>query len=199
MSLLEQALGLRPRTQGGVSRGLSLASFRVTGDLASFSLMSLPTPRGRGALLKAGLFSPHAGRGMSTVTTWSERCASSGSIGNSSGTQYPPRSTWRLVVPHVRHPINHRSSIPLVPNRLCSGQRARCLSPEGVNPGDFKANDSNIGRDGHVALHNLLEPWGPISSLPLSLLWPQALLRAGPRVSYLSTTWGCNYGGLLGA
>ena len=29
-----------------------------------------------------------------------------------------------------------------------------------------------------------------ISSLPLSLLWPRAFLRAGPREVFLSTTWG---------
>jgi hypothetical protein len=60
------------------------------GTLLRFSLTSLPTLRGRVTLLKAGLFLPHAGRGMSTVTTWSERCASSGSMGNLSGTRYPP-------------------------------------------------------------------------------------------------------------
>jgi hypothetical protein len=49
--------------------------------------------------------------------------------------------------------------------------------PKGVNLGDFKADDSDIGRDGHVAPHHRLEPWGPISSLPLSLLWPRALIR----------------------
>ena len=75
---------------------------------------------------------------MPTVTTRSERCASSGSMGNSSGTRYPPQSTWSSAVPHVRRPINHRPSIPLVPNLLRSGQRARCLPPEGVNLGDFE-------------------------------------------------------------
>jgi hypothetical protein len=44
--------------------------------------------------------------------------------------------------------------------------------PEGVNPGDFKVDDLDTERDGHVALHHRLEPLGPISSLPLSLLWP---------------------------
>jgi hypothetical protein len=33
-------------------------------------------------------------------------------------------------------------------------QRPRCLTPEGVNLGDFKADNSNIGRDGHVAVHH---------------------------------------------
>ena len=53
---LEHALGLRPGTQGGVSHGLALASFGVTGTLLCLSLTSLPTPRGHVALLKAGLF-----------------------------------------------------------------------------------------------------------------------------------------------
>jgi len=83
---LEHALGLRPGTQGGVSHGLALASFGVMGTLLCLSLMTLPTPRRHVVLLKEGLFSPHTRRGMSTVTTWLERCASSGSMGNSSGT-----------------------------------------------------------------------------------------------------------------
>jgi hypothetical protein len=128
---LEQALGLRPRMQGGVSHGLALASFGVTGTPLHLSLTSLPTSRGCVALLKVGLLSPHPGRGMSTVTTWSEGCTSSRSMGNSSGTLYPPQLTWSLAVPHVRHPINHQPSILLVRNHLRSGQRARCLPPRG--------------------------------------------------------------------
>ena len=61
---------------------------------------------------------------------------------------------------------------------------------EGVNPGDFEADDLDTERDGHVALHHRLEPQGPISSLPLSLLCPRDLLRTGPRVGFLSTTLG---------
>ena len=160
--------------------------------------MSLPTSRGRDALLQPGLVLPHAGRGMFTITTWPERCASSGSMGNSSWTQYPPQLMWSLAVPHVRCPINHRSSILLVPNHLRSGQRARCLPLEGVNLGDFEVDDSNIGRDGHVAPHHRFELRGPISSLPLSLLWPRALLRAGPREVFLSTMRGHGCGGSLG-
>ena len=102
---------------------------------------------------------------MSTVTTLSERCASSGSMCVSSETQYPLQSTWSSAVPHVRRPINHRPSIPLVPNHLRSDQRARCLPPKGVNSGDIEVDDSNTGRNGHVASHHQLEPWGPISSL----------------------------------
>ena len=140
-------------------------------------------------LLQASfLVSPHAGRGLSTVTMWSERCASMESMGNPSGTRYPSQSTWSSAVPHVRHPINRRPSIPLVPNRLHSGQRARCLPLEGVNPGDFEADDLGTRRDGHVVLHHQLEPWEPISSLPLSLLWPRALLRTCLIESFLSTT-----------
>jgi hypothetical protein len=37
---------------------------------------------------------------------------------------------------------------------------------EGVNPGDFKADDSNIERDGHVVPYHRLEPQGPISPCP---------------------------------
>ena len=134
---------MRPRTQGGVGRGLAQTSFVVVGTQLYFSLTSLSTSGSRVALSQVGLFTPHVERGMSTVTTWSEQCTSSGSMGNSSGTRYPPQSTWSLAMPHMRHPINHRPSILLVPNRLYSGQRARCLPPEGVNPGDFEANDSN--------------------------------------------------------
>ena len=141
----EQALGQRPRTQGGISRGFALTSFRVMGTELRFSLASLLTPRGRVALFQAGLVSPHAGRGMSTITTWSERYAASGSMGNPSGTQYHPQLTSSSAVPHMRRPINHRSSIPLVPNCLRHGQRARCLPLEGVNLGDFEADDSNKG------------------------------------------------------
>jgi hypothetical protein len=127
---------------------------------------------------------------MFTVTMWSERCASLGSMGNSSRTQYPPQSAWSSVVPHVRCPVNHRLSILSVPNRLRSGQRARYLPPKGVNPGDFEAEDSNIGRDSRVAPHHRLEPLGPISFLPLSLSWPRALPRTGPGVDFLIMTSG---------
>ena len=41
------------------------------------------------------------------------------------------------------------------------------MPPMGVNPGDFEVDELNTGRDGHVAPHHRLEPWGPISSLPL--------------------------------
>ena len=146
-------------------------------------------------MLRASLVSPHVGRGMSTVTMLSKLCASSGSMGNLSGTRYPPQSMWSSAMSHVRRLVNHRASITSVPNRLRSGQRARCLPPEGVNPGDFKADDSNTKRDGRVAPHHRLEPQGPISSLPLSLLWPQALLRTSQRVGSLSLTWGHGRGG----
>jgi hypothetical protein len=39
-------------------------------------------------------------------------------------------------------------------------------SPKRVNPADFEADDSNIGRDGRVAPHHRLEPQGPISIYP---------------------------------
>jgi hypothetical protein len=64
-----------------------------------------------------------------------------------------------------RHPINCWPSSPSVPDRLRSGERARCL-PQTANLGDFEADDSNIERDGHVALHHQLEPQGPISPCP---------------------------------
>jgi hypothetical protein len=69
--------------------------------------------------------------------------------------------------------------------------------PEGVNLGDFEADDSNTGKDGHVASHHRLEIQGPIFSLPLSLLWPRALLRTSPRMGLLSMTRGCGCEGLL--
>jgi hypothetical protein len=48
---------------------LGLDPFVGSRGLASylFSLASLPTSRGRDALLQAGLVSPHVGRGMSTI------------------------------------------------------------------------------------------------------------------------------------
>jgi hypothetical protein len=154
---------------------LALTSFGVVGTQLYVFLVALSTLRGNATLLQASLVLPHTGRGMSTVTTWSERCTSLGSMGNPTGTQCPPRSMWSSAVPHVRCPINHRSSIPLVPNYLRSSLRARCLPPEGVNLRDFEANNSDIGRDGCVALHHRLEQQGAISSLPLSLLWTQII------------------------
>jgi hypothetical protein len=71
-------------------------------------------------------------------------------------------------------------------------------SLEGVNPSDFEADDSNTERDGCVALHHRLEPQGPISSLPLSLLWPR-VLRTGLREGFLNTTRGRGCGGSLSA
>ena len=53
---------------------------------------------------------------------------------------------------------------------------------EGVNLGDFEVDDSNIEKDGRMVPHHRLEPQEPISSLPLSLLWPRALLRTGLEV-----------------
>jgi hypothetical protein len=105
--------------------------FRALAPASLFS-NALYDPRGCGALLQGRfLVLPHVGRGMSTVTMWSERCASSGSMGNLSGTRYPPQLTWSLAVPHVRHPVNRQPSIPSLPNHLRSGQRARFLPREG--------------------------------------------------------------------
>ena len=98
---------------------------RLSGPLGPSSVfIALPFPDSEGSFyLVTGRFQffPHVGRGLSTVTTWSEWCASLGSMGNLSGTQYPPQSTWSLAVPHVRCPINRRPSIPLVPKCLHSG------------------------------------------------------------------------------
>jgi hypothetical protein len=44
-----------------------------------------------------------------------------------------------------------------------------------------------------VALYQQLEPQGPISFLPLSLLWPRALLRTGLGVDFLIMTLGHGY------
>jgi hypothetical protein len=74
---LELALGLGRGTKGGAGRGLTLTSSGVARTRLHFSLASLSTSRGRVALLQANLVSPHAGRGLSTVTTRSKRCASS--------------------------------------------------------------------------------------------------------------------------
>jgi hypothetical protein len=130
---------------------------------------------------------------MSTVTTRSERCASLGSMGNLSGTRYPSQSAWSLAVPHRE--TSHKSHWSPTASAAARGQDAS--PPEGVNPGDFKADDSNTGRDGCVALHHRLEPRGAIFSLPLSLWWPRALLRASLREVFLSTTWGHGCGGSL--
>ena len=129
-------------------------------------------PRGRDALLRASLVSPHAGRGMSTITTRSERCASSVLMGNLSRTRYSPQSTWSSTVP--RRETSHKSSAvnPVGPQPPLQRSEGKMPPPEGVNPGDFEADDSNTERDGCVAPHHRLEPQGPISSLPLSLLWP---------------------------
>ena len=136
------------------------------------------------------MVSSHAGRCMSIVTTRSERCASSGSMGNSSGTRYPLQSKWSSAVPHRE--TSHKSSAvnPIGPQPPPQRLEGKMPHPEEVNLGDFEADDSNTERDGRVATHHQLEPQGPISSLPLSLLWPRALLRAGPREVFLSTTRG---------
>jgi hypothetical protein len=44
-----------------------------------------------------------------------------------------------------------------------------------------------------VALHHQLEPQVPISFLPLSLLWPRALLRTGLGVDFLIMMLGHGY------
>ena len=71
--------------------------------------------------------------------------------------------------------------------------------PKGVNLRDFEVDDSDRERDGHVAPHHRLEPQRPISSLPLSLLWPPALLRTGLRMGFLITMRGRGHGGSLRA
>ena len=67
---------------------------RLTGPLGPGSIfIVLPFPDSKGSFyLITGRFqfSPHAWRGLSTITMRSERCASLGSMGNLSGTQYPP-------------------------------------------------------------------------------------------------------------
>ena len=120
-----------PRHRKESSHGLGLGSRQDPKVPTPCSLVPLLTQRGHDALLGQVWVLPHTGRGSSTITTWSEWCASVWSKGNSSGTQYPPQSTWSLAMPHVRCPINRRPSIPLVSNRLYSGQRARCLPQRG--------------------------------------------------------------------
>ena len=67
---------------------------RLSGPLGPgsvFIALSFPDPEGSFYLITGRFqFWPHAGRGLSTVTMRSERCTSLGSLGNSSGTQYPP-------------------------------------------------------------------------------------------------------------
>ena len=75
---LTWALGHGPKTPGGAWSRLGLVLHEGHGDLAPFFPMSLSTSRGHVALLQAGSVLPHAGRGLSTVTMWLERCASSG-------------------------------------------------------------------------------------------------------------------------
>jgi hypothetical protein len=103
----DMAVGWRPRMLGGDIRGL--ATILIGGAWASllFPLTSFMTPRGHDASSQATSVSPHAGRGLFTVTTWLEQCASSRSMSNSSGTRYPPQLTWSSTVSHVRRPINH--------------------------------------------------------------------------------------------
>jgi hypothetical protein len=97
-------------------------------------------------------------RGMSTVTTWSERCASLGSMGNLSGTRYPPQSMWTLAVPHRETSYKLSVARPIGPRPPPQWLEGKMPPLEGVNPSDFEADHLNIERDGHVAPHNRLEP-----------------------------------------
>jgi hypothetical protein len=136
---LELVLGRRPRTLGGVGRGLALAYYGVTGARFHLSLMSLSTSRGHDALLQAGLILPHARRGMSTITTRLERCTSLGSMGNSSGTRYPPQSMWSLVVPHRE--TSHKSSAikPFSPQPSPEWSEGKMPPPRGGQPGRLQS------------------------------------------------------------
>jgi hypothetical protein len=103
---------------------------------------------------------------MSTITTRPKRCASSGSMGNSSETQYPPQSTWSSAMPCRE--TSHKSSAdkPVGPRPAPQRSEGKMPTLEGVNPGDFEVDDSNIERDSHVALHHRLEPHEPILPCP---------------------------------
>jgi hypothetical protein len=114
---------------------------------------------------------------------------------------------WRFIigVNYCQHcasrETSHKSLAinPVGPQSPLQWPKGKMPPPEGANLGDFEEDDSNTGRGGHVALHHRLVLWGPISSLPLSLLWPWALLRAGRREVFLSATWGRNCDGSLRA
>jgi hypothetical protein len=124
------------------------------------------------------LVSPHVGRGMSTVTTWSERCTSSGSMGNSSGTRYPPQSTWSSVMPHRE--TSHKSSAvkPIGPQLPRQRPKGKMPPLEGVNPGNFEADDSNIERWLCGSAPLIRATGAHLLPTPIPL-WPQALLRTG--------------------
>jgi len=135
---------------------------RLSGPLGLGSVfIALPFPDSKGSFyLITGMFqfSPHVGRGLSTVTTRLEWCASLGLMGNPSGTRYHPQSTWSSAGRHRE--TSHKTSVvnPIGPQSPPSRLEGKIPPPEGVNPGGFEANDSNIGRDGRVAPHHRLEP-----------------------------------------
>jgi hypothetical protein len=131
-----------------------------------FSLASISTPRGHDAGSQAILVSPPIGRGLSTVTTWSERCTSLRSKGNSSGTQYPPQMMWSSVVPHRE--TSHKSSAvnPIGLQPPPQWLEGKMPPLKGVNLGDFEADDLNIGGDGREVSHHRIELQGPTSSCP---------------------------------
>jgi hypothetical protein len=92
---------------GGTGRGLILTGL-LRPSLASLHCPSQP----QGIILPyckyAIIFAPR-GESSSTVTTQSERCTSSRSMGNSSGTRYPPQSMWSSAMPHRE--TSHKSSV----------------------------------------------------------------------------------------
>ena len=106
---------------------------------APFSSVSLFTSRGHDACLQATSVLPHVGRGLSTVTKWSERCTLLRSTGNSSGTQYPPQSTWSSAMPH-RETSHKLSTVkPVVPQPPPKWPEGKMPPPRGGQPGQLQS------------------------------------------------------------
>ena len=104
-----------------------------------FPLSPFPTPRGHIALLQVGLVFAPWGKGLSTITTWSKRCASSWSTGNSSGTRYPPQSMWSSAVPHQE--TSHKSSAikPIGPRPPLQRSDGKMPPPRGGQPRQLRS------------------------------------------------------------
>jgi hypothetical protein len=75
-------------------------------------------------------------------------------MGNLSGTRFSPQSTWSLAVPYRE--TSHRSLAikPVGPQLPPQWPKGKIPPLEGVNPGDFEANDLNTGGDGHEIPHH---------------------------------------------